>query len=262
MESGVRSVSFFDDRFPVKTVYTDNSDWQRNEGWQRIEKRNAVFQECLGTPIHHVFHAYQVDSGNVLVLTEESAAELAGMDKTQIPKRFGGYDAMVTAMPNIMLCICTADCLPLFLYDPVREVAAIAHCGWRGICDGIVPNTVGKMAECFDTDPKHVVAAFGPCICGKCYEVGGELKEAFARRFSTREVEELFREGRREKFLLDLRKAVTMELRRTGVTSERIHDTRICSYERLDYPSCRRAGTHLDAHRQTFSGIVLTQRME
>ena len=47
-----------------------------------------------------------------------------------------------------------------------------------------------------------------------------------------------------------------------GVTPERIHDTQVCTYERPDYPSCRRAGSHLDAWQQTFSGIVLTQRME
>ena len=258
----MRPVPFFDDRFPVKTVYTDNSDWQAHADWQRLEKRNAVFQECLGTPIQHVFHAYQVDSGNVLVLTEESAAELAGMNKTDIPRRFGGYDAMVTAMPNIMLCICTADCLPLFLYDPKKCVAAIAHCGWRGICDGIASNTVSRMVECFGTDPRHVVAAFGPCICGRCYEVGGELKEAFAGRFSTQEIEDLFAKGQKGKSLLDLRRAVTFELLRAGVTPERIHDTQVCTYERPDYPSCRRAGSHLDAWQQTFSGIVLTQRME
>ena len=102
-----------------------------------------------------------------------------------------------------------------------------------------------------------VIAAFGPGICGNCYEVGDELTVAFSQRFSPDEVSGLFAPKANGKFLLDLRKAVSLELCRMGVELENIHDVGICSYESEAYSSYRRNGPS-EFGRQTLSGIVLT----
>ncbi len=257
MGRAMKTIPFFDDNYPIGTIYTDNSDWQTHDGWQRAEVRQAVFQKHLGIPIGHVFYAYEMDSGSVLAITDKTARSLKQTNKADIYNRFGGYDAMVTAIPNIMLCICTADCMPLFLYDPTNNVIAMAHCGWRGVCDGVVSNTLSVMATQFDVDPQHVIAAYGPCICDRCYEVGSELIAEFAKRFLSSEIESVFRQRYNGKYLLDIRKSVTLELLHAGLQPNRIHDTKICTYENAIYPSCRRTGIHLEARRQTFSGIVL-----
>jgi YfiH family protein len=254
----MNSISILDDRYPVKTVFTDNSDGQSHEGWHRVECRNAAFEEYLRVPLSHVFYAYEEHTGNVLVVTSENVEDLEAMDKDRIPEQIGEYDALATDVPHTMLCICTADCLPLFLYDPRQNVAAIAHCGWRGICNGIVSNTARSMVEHFGTNPRDVVAAFGPSICKGCYEVGGELKDAFARRFLPQEVQRLFASLPSGKFLLDSRNAVALELLREGVRQDKIHDVGICTFESDDYPSFRGEGTYVKAERQMISGIVLT----
>ncbi len=253
----MNSISALDDRYPVKTVFTNNSDWQSHEDWHRVECRNAAFQEYLRVPLTRVFYAYEEHTGNVLAITSSNVEDLEAMDKNRIPEQIGEYDALVTDVPRTMLCICTADCLPLFLYDPEQNVAAIAHCGWRGICNGIVSNTVCSMVDRFGTDPGSVVAAFGPSICKRCYEVGGELKDDFARRFSPQEVESLFTARTNGKFLLDSRRAVALELLRAGVRQEKIHDVDICTLESDDYASLRGEGAYVEAVRQTISGIVL-----
>ena len=254
----MNSISVLDSQYPVRTVFTNNSDWQSHADWHRTECRNAAFEEYLRVPLNHVFYAYEGHTGNVLAVTVENVGELEAVDKIEIPERIGAYDALVTDIPHTMLCICTADCLPLFLYDPRQNVAAIAHCGWRGICNGIVFNTVRAMVERFGTDPRYVAAAFGPSICKRCYEVGGELKDDFARRFSPQEVESLFTARTDGKFLLDCRRAVALELLRAGVRQEKVHDVDICTYESDDYPSFRGEGAYVEAARQMFSGIVLT----
>lgn len=253
----MNSISILDDRYPIKTVFTNNSDWQSHEGWHRVECRNAAFQEYLRVPLTRVFYAYEEHTGNVLAITSSNVEDLEAMDKNRIPEQIGEYDALVTDVPRTMLCICTADCLPLFLYDPEQNVAAIAHCGWRGICNGIVSNTVCSMVDRFGTDPGSVVAAFGPSICKRCYEVGGELKDAFARRFLPQEVQSLFMPLPSGKFLLDSRGAVALELLRAGVRQEEIHDVGICTFESDDYASLRGEGAYVEAVRQTISGIVL-----
>ena len=109
---------------------------------------------------------------------------------------------MITNDPEILLCLRTADCIPVFLYDPAGQVIAMAHSGWRGTCSGISVNTVCAMEKLFGTDPGQVIAAFGPCVCGNCYEVGPELIEDFSKRFSADERRIFFRKDRPERIVI------------------------------------------------------------
>ena len=256
----MKSIPSLDGQYPVRTVFTDCADGQRHADWQRAEVRADAFRQYLGVPLERVFYAYEKDAGDVLDITVACADTMQYTKKEDIYQRFGGFDAMVTAIPSTMLCVCAADCLPLFLYDPDRNVAGIAHCGWRGICAGIVSNIVGVMTRHYGVDARHVIAAFGPCICGRCYEVGGELRDAFAERFTPSELPSLFTPKEDGKYLLDLRESVRLELLRAGVNPAQIHDTGICTYERKEYPSCRRSGAHVEVRHQIFSGIVLVKR--
>ena len=178
----VNSIPFLDDRYPVRTVYTDSADWQRHADWQHFGTRNAALQDFVRTPLKRIVYAFEAHSGNVLAVSDEGGGFVEVAEVTDAMGLTDGCDALVTAAPGVMLCVRTADCLPLFLYDSKKHAAAIAHCGWRNICNGIVSNTVDMMAERFGTNPKDAIAAFGPGICGKCYEVGNELVKAFSKR--------------------------------------------------------------------------------
>ena len=253
----VNSIPFLDDRYPVRTVYTDSADWQRHADWQHFGTRNAALQDFVRTPLKRIVYAFEAHSGNVLAVSDEGGGFVEVAEVTDAMGLTDGCDALVTAAPGVMLCVRTADCLPLFLYDSKKHAAAIAHCGWRNICNGIVSNTVDMMAERFGTNPKDAIAAFGPGICGKCYEVGNELVKAFSKRFSPDEASGLFTSKANGKLLLDLRRAASLELFRMGVESENVHDAGICSYESEAYPSYRRNGPS-EFGRQMLSGIVLT----
>ncbi|HNG02204.1 MAG TPA: polyphenol oxidase family protein, partial [Nitrospira sp.] len=83
----------------------------------------------------------------------------------------GGWDALVTNQPGLMVTVRTADCVPVLLHDPVRQVVAAIHAGWRGAVAGIVPKTVALLASRFGTVPKDVRMAIGPSAGACCYEV-------------------------------------------------------------------------------------------
>lgn len=257
----MKPITFIDDRCPVRTVYSDKADWEKNEGWRQSDIRKSLLQTFLGVPLERVFYAKQVHSGNVLAVSNGSGGDLDITEEKASIGPVDGFDALVTDVPGILLCIWTADCLPLFLCDPVRKVAAIAHCGWRGICNGAARNTVRVMTERFGADPERITAAFGPAICGKCYEVGGELMESFSGCFSRDEISQLFSPKKNGKYFLDIRKAVTIELVRMGIRAEEIHDTGICTFESKNYVSYRREG-RVETVREILSGIVLTADME
>lgn len=257
MKIKMRSISFLDGSYPVKTMITDREDWQSRSGWQDDDSRKSIIEDHLHTPLKRVIYARETHSGSVYSVSDNDvsgALETISEDLRIGPA--GGYDAVVTAAPGILLCVWTADCIPLFLYDTVKHAAAIAHCGWRGICGGIAENTLEVMSRRFGSSPGNILAAFGPGICADCYEVGSELIEAFSSRFPRKELGELFLPKGNGKCLLDLRKAVSFILLREGIRSDRIHDTGICSYESGDFASYRRNGPS-EASRQTLSGIVL-----
>ena len=250
------SLPFFDGAYPVRALYTDNEDWQRSEGWQDADRRKAALQDYLRMPLKRVVYAHETHSGSVFAVSSETGGSPAVREEIFFPSSFGGYDALVTDVSGILLCIWTADCIPLFLYDTGKHVAAVAHCGWRGILGGIVPNTVCVMTERFGADPAHMIAGFGPGICRNCYVVSEDLHEAFSGCFSPDEIKALFLPQPHEKYLLDLRMAIRFELCRTGIQPEEICDPGICSYESAAYASYRRNGPTEPTH-QTLSGIVL-----
>ncbi len=79
-------------------------------------------------------------------------------------------DGAVTDKPDVILCIRTADCAPVLLADYANGVIGAAHAGWRGAFGGIIENTLALMLE-KGAELKNIVAAVGPCIGQKSYEV-------------------------------------------------------------------------------------------
>ena len=250
----MKTISFLENIFPVRAFSTEKED--ASDDWRDVALRNAALQDLLNVPIDRVFYARETHSGSVYAVTKERPDGWIARSEEHLhlgPE--GGYDALVTSVPGVLLCIWTADCLPLFLFDPAHHIAAIAHCGWRGISENIVANTIDVMKR-LGTEPEQIVTAFGPCICENCYEVSEDLRSRYAEKFSPGEMEALFVPKQNGKFLLNLIKAVEQELLRCGVRQECMEDTGICSYESAHYASYRRDG-HSDPFRQTLSGIML-----
>jgi len=84
-------------------------------------------------------------------------------------------DAAVTREPGLVLSVMTADCLPVLLCDSDGQVIATAHAGWRGLCDGVLEQTVAAM----QLEPQRLLAWLGPAIGPTAFEVGAEVRAAF-----------------------------------------------------------------------------------
>jgi YfiH family protein len=88
-------------------------------------------------------------------------------------------DAIVTATAGIGCGALSADCAPVLFADETARVVASAHAGWKGALDGVIESTVTAM-EAEGADRRRIVAAVGPCIGRKSYEVGLEYLARFA----------------------------------------------------------------------------------
>jgi YfiH family protein len=92
-------------------------------------------------------------------------------------------DALITREPGVLLTIQTADCIPILLVDTRQRAVAAIHSGWRGTAQRIAEKTLGRMQMEFGTRPQDVIAALGPGIGGRCYEVGHEVVKEFTAKF-------------------------------------------------------------------------------
>ena len=147
------------------------------------------------------------------------------------------YDGLITNIPGVTLVATFADCVPLYFVDKNHKAIGLAHSGWRGTVDRIAWNMIDAMGKHYGTKPEDLLIAIGPCICGDCYEVGEELRDAFAKDFSGKIetetgicFEEICRTGLKQgKYQLDLRLANLQSFLKAGVLREQIEISDICT---------------------------------
>ena len=78
-------------------------------------------------------------------------------------------DAMITKMKDLAICVLTADCVPIIVYDSRSEIIGCIHAGWKGAFYGIIDNTIKKIKKLSSNN--KIYSAVGPCIGEKSYEV-------------------------------------------------------------------------------------------
>ena len=90
-----------------------------------------------------------------------------------------GYDAFVTDLPGVAIGVRTADCVPILLYDPVHQVIAAVHSGWKGTVLKISQSTIALLGERFGSLPADLRAVIGPAIGPDSFQVGEEVVGKF-----------------------------------------------------------------------------------
>ncbi len=121
-------------------------------------------------------------------------------------------DGLVTTKDNLVLAVMTADCLPVLLFDDKSKVVSAIHCGWKGLCSGIVSESLKIMRQYTDG---IICALLGPCIGKDSYEVGPEFLDHFANLL--KDPTPCFKKSKNNKYLCDLVKACELNLKDLGV---------------------------------------------
>ncbi len=137
-------------------------------------------------------------------------------------------DALATQLPGVALAVQTADCMPILVADPERNAVAAVHAGWRGMLSRILAKTVQEMQNVFNSDPQTILVAVGPGIRSCCFEVGPEVVDLFKREYRECRLAEPIC-SRTGKYLLDLTKALNVQLDHAGVRRENRYDLGACT---------------------------------
>jgi polyphenol oxidase len=127
------------------------------ERWRRL-------REAL--EVSAAVHARQVHGTRVLSHTGQAFRGLLVLEAA---------DGHMTNVPGLLLTASVADCVPVLMVDERTQVVAAVHAGWRGAAGGIVETTISGLRRRYGCRPGDLWVHLGPCICGRCYEVGPEV---------------------------------------------------------------------------------------
>ena len=182
-------------------------------GDEEIIENRERFLGKLGIEDGLTVKAGLVHGNNVNVISNEEAGKV--IKKT---------DGLITADKNLFLIITVADCLPIFIYDPEKEIIGLVHSGWRSLAQNILTLNVEKMTEDFDSLPKDILVGIGPGI-SQCHF---EVKEDLLVEFKPYLGDALL--NKNGKLFLDLKKIAKIQLINLGVREKNIEISQECTF--------------------------------
>lgn len=251
-------IESFDATGLVRTACTMLGEGPWSYGEEGTEASFEALASELGVrDAYHMVRVNQKHTANVRVATIEDGGCGIYRPHIEAPRTLEsatfdfslgeGIDGLITNTPGLALCTTEADCVPVFLLDPVARAVGMIHSGWRGTAALISKRAISLMTSYFGSRPRDILAALGPCICRDCYEVGPELRDDFEMFFPSERIAELFTPHGGGKYLLDVPQAVRMTLLDAGVQPENItmpfectcHGKRFSSYRRDKLPHDR-----------------------
>ncbi len=188
-----------------------------------VVKRNRLnYYKNLNIDPTKVILPGQIHSANITVVNSGGQA--------------GNSDALISNKFNLFLGIQTADCFPIFLYEPGNRVIGAIHAGWQGAIAGIIPKTIALMETRLGANPSDIFAAIGPGLQKDCFEVREDVYHQFSEMYWHSHPD-------RTKRYLDLQAFIRDCLIKTGLQRQNIESDNSCTRCRVDlYYSYRRDG--------------------
>ena len=157
-------------------------------------------------------------SGNLVLMHQTHSNKVIEIKKKNFKKKIFS-DAIITKIKGIALCVVTADCVPILLFDPKSKIIGCVHAGWKGAFSGIIKNTVIKMKNYSSSN--KIYACIGPCIGFKNYEVDIKFFNKFIKQ--SKKNNKYFKKKNNFKKLFNLRKFVTDLLLELGVEIDHVN---------------------------------------
>ncbi len=135
--------------------------------------------KAIGSKYRNIVKPRQCHTNNILAVKNKTNIFSPDFNLEKYKKT----DGLVTNKKNILLATTNADCILFLLYDPVKNVIANVHSGWKGTLKRIVVQAVNKMMNEFGCKPKNIICCICPSIRKCHFEVSQDVKELFQNEF-------------------------------------------------------------------------------
>lgn len=216
-----------------------------------VQKNRALLADVLGVNADEIVNPFQTHGTNIQSITENWFT-LSTQDKSQ---KLNSVDAIITDQKGIFISVTTADCVPILIFDPVKNVIASIHAGWKGTIKRIASKTISRLIAEYDSNPCDLIVGMGPSISPEKFEVGEEVGDKFIEEgFDLSSFS--FRNHQTGKLHVDLWKANYNQLLDMLVLPDKIEISGLCTYSNPDrFFSARRQGIH--SGRMLTGGMLL-----
>lgn len=198
-----------------------NLSYSVGDRLERVQENRRLIREAMG--LEELISVSQVHGPNSLILTSRRQLP-AGLE-------IKGIDILITDLPGIGLLIKQADCQAVIIYDPVRQVVANVHCGWRGNVQNVLGQAVQQLSQVFGCRPADLHAGISPALGPDCAEFVNYRQEW----------PESFWPYRRRGTYFDLWRLSRDQLQAAGIPPDQIDIAGLCNHcEASDFFSYRR----------------------
>lgn len=195
------------------SVHGNNLAYHVNDTKEDVDQNHIELAKYLHYPLDKLVHMNQVHGKSITTVDNLH-------DHSTIPT----CDAIITQEKNTPLMVMVADCIPILIYDPVKEVIAAIHAGRAGIFTQILSKTIEKMKQQYGCAEENLLVSLGPSIHKCCYEVGSEIKDEAEKNGLGYAITTLH-----NKYFLDLISIAHQQLEKVGVKKENIEFSAYCT---------------------------------
>lgn len=189
-------------------------------GWEQ-DKIFDNLSEVLDIPEEKIYRTKQVHGTDVLIIEDQDNMEVSPLER----------DGLITNKKGIALATYHADCVPIYFYDSVKEVIALAHAGWKGTLNNISEKIIENMVENFHCNIKDILVAIGPSIGSCCYEIGYDVEKLFKEKYLSYQNIIINKD---DKIYLDLWEVNRRNLINLGISEINILESKFCTACNID----------------------------
>ena len=154
----------------IGSLYSEKEDGN-------VDVRFSSQQEVAGN-LSAICRSRNLDPHSLIQAQQIHATSVTTVGAADRGKTISGADSLITDDPGVCLMLRVADCIPIYLFDPLNRAIGIAHSGWRGTIGKIIMVTIIKMKAQFGSNPNDLIIAFGPSLLDCCQGLREEPLQA------------------------------------------------------------------------------------
>lgn len=229
------------------SVYKSMNLHFREDKKENVVKNYKILCDLIDIDYTNIVFSSQVHEAKVYVASKNDIGK--GLLKQS---DIYGYDAMITNEKDVALATFYADCVPIFIVDPIKRAIGIAHSGWKGTVKNIAKNTINEMKRVFGSEPSDLIVGIAPSIARCCFQVGGDVVQVFRESLPFCD-KYIYDDIIDKKYKIDLQSIIKQSIINTGVLEKNIEISGICTMCESDtFFSHRKMGNE----RGSLAGII------
>ena len=217
-----------------------------------IHENRKILAQMFYMKMSDFIIPHQTHGTRVLKIDEE----FLKLDNTTSIEIMYGVDSIITDIRDKFLCVTTADCVPIIIFDKKTKAIAAIHAGWKGTSGKIVDKTISAMQKEYNSTPQDMFVGIGPAISQQNYEVGNEvIQEMSDNGIDLSHSNVCTEKYSTSKYHINLKEINRRELISLGVPEANIETSQLCTFEKQElFFSARRQTVHSG---RMLTGIML-----